>query len=425
MLDIEFIKENSQRVEECARNKKFPVDIQKLLQINDQRKELVKQVDLLRNERNKISKDIPKLQGDEKQKMIDRGKELRDQLATLEPQLEEVLNIFKARMLQIPNIYLDEVPIGQSDADNVELRKWGTPREFDFTPKDHVELGKSLDIIDIPRAVKISGNKFYYLKNEGALLEWAILQYAIQSLVKKGFSPLIVPVMVKNEAMQGTGYFPGGEEQAYSIDRDELFLVGTSEVPLCSYYKDETLNESELPKKLVGLSNCFRREAGTYGKDTYGLYRIHQFQKVEQVVFCKNDPEESNKIHYELLNNAEEILRDLELPYRIVKVCSGDLGMGQVMKHDIETWMPSRNSYGETHSCSTMFDFQSRRLNIRYKGKNDHSNFVHTLNNTCIASPRILIPLLEHYQQKDGSVKIPKVLQPYFNGSDVIEPKTI
>ncbi|MDH5681027.1 MAG: serine--tRNA ligase [Spirochaetota bacterium] len=422
MLDIEYITNNPKQVEACAKNKKFPVDISKLLELNEKRKELIQKADQLRAERNTVSKEIPKLQGDEKQAKIDRGKAIRQELSEIEPHLDEVKSEFDSLMIQVPNIHLDKVPLGKSDEDNVELRTWGSPREFDFKAKDHVELGEVLDIIDIPRGVKISGSKQYFLKNEGAMLEWAILHFSLNSLINKGFKPFIVPVMVRKEAMTGTGYFPGGEEQAYTMEKDELYLVGTSEVALASYHRDETLNETELPIKMAGLSNCFRREAGTYGKDTQGLYRIHQFQKVEQVVIGLNDPEESKKIHLELLSNAEQVLQALELPYRVVLVCTGDLGMGQVIKHDIECWMPSRSSYGETHSCSSLYDFQSRRLNIKYKDKSGKSHFAHTLNNTCIASPRILIPFLEHHQQADGSVKIPEALWTYMNGKKVIEP---
>jgi seryl-tRNA synthetase len=259
----------------------------------------------------------------------------------------------------------------------------------------------------------------------------AILRYTLDKLVKKGFTPFIPPVLTRYPAMMGTGYFPGGEEQAYavgvtrehtSVETDNLYLVGTSEVTVASYHTDEILDESILPLKYAGISNCFRREAGTYGKDTQGLYRIHQFQKVEQVIISKNSVEESAKLHEEILKNAEEVLRDLKLPYRVVAVCTGDMGQGQYFKHDIETWMPSRNGYGETHSCSTFHEFQARRLNIRYKEGKD-KKFCHTLNNTCIASPRILIPVLEMYQNKDGSVTIPEVLRPYMLNKELIEPK--
>jgi len=294
-------------------------------------------------------------------------------------------------------------------------------------------LGEELDILDIPRGVKISGSRFYFLKNEGALLELAVLKFTLDMLVKKGFTPFIPPVLVQYEAMMGTSYFPGGEEHAYavgvkreredSIEDDELYLVGTSEVSVASYHQGEILNEDKLPLLYAGISNCFRREAGTYGKDTHGIYRIHQFQKVEQVVICRNDEEESAKLHQMILQNAEEVIQALELPYRVVDVCTGDMGQGQIYKNDIETWMPSRNTYGETHSCSTFHDFQARRLNLKYKDKEGKKHYCHTLNNTCIASPRVLIPLLEVYQQADGSVVVPEVLRPYMMGIEKISSK--
>jgi len=422
MLDIEYIIQNHEKVQQSAQNKKFKVDIPKLLEVNKERRNHIKLVDQLRSERNKVSKEIPTLQGEEKQKKIARGKAIREELVKLEPTLEALKTEYKSLMLTVPNVHLDAVPIGHSDEENVEVKKWGSPREFDFPHKDHVALGELLDIIDIHRGVKVAGQKNYFLKNEGTLLELAVCQFALNHLVKKGFSPMTVPVMVKKEAMEGTGYFPGGEEQTYTIEKDDLYLVGTSEVAVCSYYKDEILNKAELPIKMAGYSNCFRREAGTYGKDTHGLYRIHQFQKVEQVVIGLNDPDESKKIHRELLNNAEEIMQALDLPYRVVEVCSGDLGMGQVFKNDIETWMPSRNGYGETHSCSTMHEFQGRRLNLKYRD-DDCLKYVHTLNNTAIASPRVLIALLENHQQSDGSILIPEPLQGYMNGIKVIKPK--
>ncbi len=268
------------------------------------------------------------------------------------------------------------------------------------------------------------------MKGDGARLELAILLFTLDHLKKKNFTAFIPPLLVNYDAMVGTSYFPGGEEMAYAvgvrksrdeaIESDDVYLIGTSEVSVTSYHGGETLEFSELPKRYCGISNCFRREAGTYGKDTHGLYRIHQFQKVEQVILCENDPEVSAKMHQEILKNAEEVLQALKLPYRVVDVCTGDMGQGQIYKNDIETWMPSRKRYGETHSCSTFHEFQSRRLDIKYKTKDGERKFVHTLNNTCIASPRILIPILEMYQNADGSVTIPEVLRPYMGGQEKI-----
>jgi seryl-tRNA synthetase len=326
-------------------------------------------------------------------------------------------------LLRIPNIAAADVPEGASEADNVELRRVGEPPRFDFEWKDHIQLGADLDLVDIGRAAKLAGSRTYILKNDGALLELAVLRYALDKLLARGFEPMIVPTLVRRRPLEGTAYFPGGEEQTYACERDELFLVGTSEVPVTSYHCDEILAHEELPRLYAGYSTCYRREAGAAGRDTKGLYRIHQFNKVEQVVVCANDEEESKRHHQAILANAEEILQDLELPYRVVNVCGGDLGAGQVQKFDIETWMPSREGYGETHSASRFHDYQARRLNLRYRDAEGKVHFCHTLNNTAIASPRILIALLEVHQQADGSVRIPECLRPYMGGRAAIEPR--
>jgi seryl-tRNA synthetase len=316
----------------------------------------------------------------------------------------------------------DDVPLGKDDTENVELRREDQVRQFDFKPKDHVQLGLELGIIDIERGVKLAGTRSYFLKGDGARLHWAVLQFAMDVMVARGYTPMSVPLLMKDEAMRGTGYYPGSEEQTYRMERDELNLAGTAEVPLTAYHSGELLREEDLPLKFAGMSTCFRREAGAAGKDTYGLYRIHQFDKVEQVVICKNGVEESNKYHEEILANAEVVMRALELPYRVVVVCTGDLGRGQAKKYDIEAWMPSRGNYCETHSASKFYEFQARRMNLRYKESATKKNvFCHTLNNTVIASPRILIPILELYQNADGSVTVPKVLQPYMAGQERIK----
>jgi len=335
---------------------------------------------------------------------------------TLEEPLRDVETTFEALMLRVPNIPSEDVPEGVSEADNIVIKTWGEIPQFDFPPRGHLELGEHLDIIDIPRAVKLAGSRTYFLKHAGVLLEQAVLQFALHSMVRKGFTPMVVPHLVKDEAMVGTAYFPVGQEQTYRLPEDQVNLIGTAEVPVTAYYADEILPEADLPKYLIGLSSCYRREAGTYGKDTRGLYRVHQFQKVEQVVLCVNDPEVSSREHEHILRNAEEMLQALGLPYRVVLVCGGDLGLPQVKKYDIETWMPGRKAYGETHSASKFHDFQARRLRLRYRDKDGNLRFMHTLNNTVIASPRILIPLLEIYQRADGSVAIPEALQPYMGG---------
>jgi seryl-tRNA synthetase len=422
MLDIRFIREHSDLVQAGAHKKRIDIDIQQLLEVDEQRRQLLAKVESAKALRNKTSKDIPTLQGEARQAAIAQMKRVAEESKGLESALREVEAAFEALMLRVPNVPAVDVPEGATDADNVVLHTWGDLPQFDFTLRDHVELGELLDIIDIPRGTKIAGARTYFLKNAGALLEQAVLQFALHHIVRKGFTPLVVPHLVKDEAMVGTAYFPVGQDQAYRIPEDQLNLIGTAEVPITAYHADEVLRESELPKYYVGLSSCYRREAGTYGKDTRGLFRIHQFQKVEQVVICVNDPEVSSREHEHILHNAEEILQALQLPYRVVLVCGGDLGVPQVKKYDIETWMPSRHTYGETHSASKFHDFQARRLKLRYREQGGALRFAHTLNNTVIASPRILIPLLELNQRADGSVAIPEVLQPYMGGMREIVP---
>jgi len=334
-------------------------------------------------------------------------------IRTLQPEFDKL-------MVLVPQPADVDVPFGRDETQNVELSKWGNIREFDFEPKDHVRLGVDLGLIDIPRGVKLAGTRNYFLTGDGALLHWAVLRFAMDYMTEKGYVPMSVPLLMHDEAMRGTGYFPGSEEQTYQVERDDLNLAGTAEVPLTAYHCGEIVNGNNLPLKYVAMSTCFRREAGAAGKDTYGLYRIHQFDKVEQVIISENDEEKSKQYHDEILGNSEAVMQALELPYRVVNVCTGDLGRGQVQKFDIEAWMPSRNSYGETHSASRFYEFQARRMNLRYKNSQRKNIFCHTLNNTVIASPRVLIPILELNQTKDGSVTIPKVLRPYMNGREKI-----
>jgi seryl-tRNA synthetase len=423
MLDIRFIREHPDLVQAGARKKRIDLDIRQLLELDEQRRSLIGKVESLKALRNKMSKEIPTLQGEARQAAIAQMRQVAEESRALEGPLREAEAAFEDLMLRVPNVPADDVPEGLTDADNVVIKTWGEPPHFDFTPRDHVELGERLDIIDIPRAVRLAGSRTYFLKNAGVLLEQAVLQFALHQMVRKGFTPLLVPHLVKDEAMVGTAYFPVGQEQTYRLPEDQVNLIGTAEVPVTAYHADEILRADELPRYYVGLSSCYRREAGTYGKDTRGLYRIHQFQKVEQVVLCVNDPAVSAQEHEHILHNAEEILQALHLPYRVVIVCGGDLGIPQVKKYDIETWMPSRQAYGETHSASKFHDFQARRLRLRYRDQDGTLRFMHTLNNTVIASPRILIPLLELNQRADGSVAIPEVLQPYMGGLQEIVPR--
>jgi len=421
MIDIKKIRENPGRFTKAAKDKNFDVNIDRLLKIDA---ELLADKQSLQNiatEKNRIGKDVPKLSGQEKETALSQLSKLKVDEAQFNEQVKNLQPQFDELMSQVAQPADDDVPIGEDDTQNVELRREGRVRKVDFQPKDHVQLGVDLGIIDIERGVKLAGTRNYFLKGDGARLHWAVLQFAMDTMIAKGYVPMSVPLLMKDEAMRGTGYYPGAEEQTYRMEKDELNLAGTAEVPLTAYRMGEILKERELPLKLVGMSSCFRREAGAAGKDTYGLYRIHQFDKVEQVVICSGSIEQSEKFHNEILANAEAVMQALELPYRIVVVCTGDLGRGQAKKYDIEAWMPSRKNYCETHSASKFYDFQARRMNLRYKNAATKKNiFCHTLNNTVIASPRILIPILELYQNADGSVTIPTVLQPYMGGMEKI-----
>lgn len=422
MVDIKDIRENPQRYKDGAKAKRFDeVDIDKLLDIDSKLRQAKARLQDLVTEKNRVGKEIPKLAPDAKKDALAKLSELKNEETGLNATVTELQPQFDDLMLYVPQPPAAEVPYGLDDTQNVEVRKWGEPRKFDFEPKDHIELGQALDIIDVERGVKLSGTRNYFLKGDGALLHWAVLRYAMDIMLSRGFTPMSVPLLMKDSAMRGTAYFPGGEEQAYRMEKDELNLAGTAEVPLTAYHSGEMLSESELPKKFVALSTCFRREAGAAGKDTRGLYRIHQFDKIEQVVICRNDEAESIKWHTDILANSEAVLQGLGLAYRVVNVCSGDLGRGQVQKFDLETWMPSRKSYGETHSASRFHEFQSRRMNLRYKTADGKKNlFCHTLNNTVVASPRVLIPVIEVWQNADGTITIPEVLRPYMGGKSKI-----
>jgi len=425
MIDIKLIRENPQKFKDAAKAKHFDVDIDKLIEIDQALKATKQKLQVITTDKNQIGKSIPRLADNEKQTALAQLADLKQQQADCDEQIKQLQPQFDNLILLVAQPSDNDVPIGKDDTQNVEIRKEGQIPQFDFELADHVRLGLDLGIIDIERGVKLAGTRNYFLKGDGALLHWAVLRFAVDIMVKRGYVPMSVPLLVRDAAMRGTAYFPGGEDQAYRMEKDQINLVGTAEVPLTAYHMGEILNEKQLPLKYVGLSTCFRREAGAAGKDTYGLYRIHQFDKVEQVVVCKNDPEQSRKFHSEILSNAEAVMQALKLPYRIVNVCTGDLGRGQAKKFDIEAWMPSRKNYCETHSASKFYDFQARRMNLRYKDTATKKNiFCHTLNNTVIASPRVLIPLLELYQNPDGSINIPEVLQPYMNNKQKITKPT-
>ncbi len=418
MLDLSLIKEAPEKVRSALSKKKVDVDFDKLVQLDEKRRSLIAMVDDLRSQQKQFSKTISTISAADKDKKMSEMKFVAAELKKRQEELNAAEEEFRKLWQFVPNVPADEVPEGASDADNKQIKKWGEEPDYDFKPKSHEELIDILGIADIDRAVKVSGNKFYYLIGKGVILEMALMRYAMDKLMEKGFTPVMPPDLVRAEAMYGAAHFPP-QDDAYALERDDLFLVGTAEVGLACYHKDETLKLSELPRKYCGYSACFRREAGSYGRKGGGLYRVHQFHKIEMFVYSK--PEDSETEHQRLLGIAEEIMRELELPYRVVINCGGDLGLPQYKKYDIEAWLPSKQDWGETHSCSNDTDYQSRRLGIKYETKDGKKEFVHTLNNTALASPRIIIPLLEIHQQRDGSIKIPEVLRKY-TGFDVIEP---
>jgi len=418
MHDIEDIRQHADAYRKAIADKGVPLKLDHLLDIDRQRIALKAGVDRLRHDRNLISEQIAKGEID-RQENIPRARQIGEELASLEGQLQETSTEFDRLMAIVPSLPAASVPIGATEEQNVEIRRVGTPGVPDFPLKDHMELARLHNMIELDGAREIAGSRAYALVGIGVLLEMAVLRMAFEMTLAKGFQPVMPPLLVKHAAMFGTGYFPLGEEEAYAIGRDNLYLPGTSEVGLVAMHMNKTINKDDLSIRLVGLTPCFRREAGAAGRDTKGFYRVHQFQKVEQVVFCEGDAAVSEREHNALLENAEEIMRALELPYRVMASCTGELGLGQVRKHDIEAWMPSRNAYGETHSCSTFHEFQARRLRIRYRDQ-ERKKFVHTLNCTAIASPRILIALLENHQNADGTIRVPVAVRPYLGGRSSI-----
>ncbi len=413
MLDIKFIRQNLELVQQGNQAKGFKIDFKQLMSLDDEIRPMQLALEQLQAERNRISQEIGQAKAEDRESLKKEVLNIKVKMESLEKDLGEKKGLLQELMLKVAQPARQDVPQGKDDKENVEIRKWGKVPSFSFEAKDHISLGEKLGIFDFERGVKLSGSRSYILKKDGALLEQAILRFAYDRVVQRGFAPHSVPVLVRDEAMVGTGYFPIGRDQAYYVEKDKLSLVGTGEVPLCAMHENDVLQEEELPLRYTAMTPCFRREAGTYGKDTRGLYRVHQFYKIEMVIMAQADDKLSETYHDELLSVSESILQDLGLPYRVVYVCTGDLGQGQVRKHDIETWMPSRKAYGETHSCSTFYDFQARRLNLRYKTKTGQRNFVYTLNNTALASPRVILAILENFQEADGRIALPKVLHSY------------
>lgn len=417
MLDIKFIRENAELVKEAARKKHIDFDVAKLLEADDLRLKILKEVEEMRAKQNAASDNIAKIQvAEERQKAIVEMKELKEKLLARVEDLRNANDGWRELMMQVPNIPDVSVPEGESDAQNAEIKKWGEIPDFKakgFEPKSHIELMQKLDMADFERGAKVAGFRGYFLKNDGALLSYAIWQYGMGFFMKKGgFSPMIVPSLVKKETMFGTGYLPQGEEDLYKT-QDNDYLAGTAEVSAMGYHADEILDKKDLPKKFLCFSPCFRREAGSHGKDVKGLIRVHEFFKLEQVVLCEADHQESVKWHEWVNRNTEEFMESLKIPYRTVINCGGDLGLGQVKKYDIELWTPNQNRYVEISSASYFHDFQTRRLNIRYKDENGKLRFAHSLNSTAVPTPRIIVSIVENYQQADGSILVPEVLKKY------------
>ncbi|MCK6446985.1 MAG: serine--tRNA ligase [Planctomycetes bacterium] len=424
MLDLKFIRQNPDAVKAGAAKKRIPCDVDGLLALDAKVRALTAEVDTLRAKQNALGKDVAKAAPADRAKLVAELSSIKAGLKEKEETLAAQQNDLAARLLRVPNVPAAEVPEGKDDTENVEVKRWGEPKAAAATPRDHVSLCEAQGWLDVERAGRISGSRNYFLFGDLSLLETAVMRYALDLMVARGFTALSVPTLVRSDVMVGTGYFPGGEEQAYRCDeRDDLCLVGTAEVPVTALHMGEILDPASLPKQYVALSSCYRREAGAAGKDTRGLYRVHQFQKVEQVVVDVADAARSLEHHHTIVANAEALLQSLELPYRIVNVCGGDLGAPQIQKFDIETWMPSRGGYGETHSASRFHDYQARRLDLRYRDAEGKVRHCHTLNNTVAASARMLIALVENHQRPDGTVWVPSPLRPYLGGREFLGRK--
>ncbi|OHA91992.1 MAG: serine--tRNA ligase [Candidatus Zambryskibacteria bacterium RIFCSPLOWO2_02_FULL_51_21] len=415
MLDIKFIRENKDAVQKAAKSKRLDFDVEKLIEVDNKRRKILGHVEEKRAEQNVASNQIVKSTTEEREAILEKMKILKAGLEQDEMELKEVMKEWQALMLQAPNIPDASVPEGESDADNKEVKKWGEVPKFDFEPKNHIDIMAELGMADFERGARVAGFRGYFLTASGAMLTFAIWKYALDFFLSRGFELMLVPSLVRKETLLGTGYLPQGEEDLYKT-QDGEYLAGTGEVATMSYHAGETLPKEKLPRKILAFSPCFRREAGSYSKDVKGLIRVHEFFKFEQVILCEASHEESVKYHEELNRNIEEFIESLKIPYRTVANCGGDLGLGQVKKYDVELWVPLENTYREIGSASYFHDFQTRRLNIRYKDAEGKTQYAHSLNSTAIPTPRILVSLVENFQTADGSVKIPEVLIPYMNG---------
>jgi len=438
MLEINYIRDNLKDLKVAAKNKNIDLDFDQLIKLDDQRRQKIQEIEELRQKRNEIA-DLLKDPKKRTEKIIKQGKTLKDKLTALDTEYQKIMGEYEDLMVKVPTIPSQDTPIGKDESENVEVEKSGDIPKFDFKPKDYMTLAQELDLLDFDRGVKVAGYRGYYVKNEAVMLQMGLMMYALNKLISKGFTPIIPPTLVREFALFGSGYFAGKKydpqvDEIYKIANDEIlsdgsvkkedkFLIGTAEPSLLAYYADEILDEKDLPIKLCGFSQCYRSEIGSYGKDTKGIYRVHEFMKVEQVCLTKNDTKESDKMQQEMMDISKELHEELNLPYRVLQICSGDMSAGKYKMFDLEAWIPSREGYGETGSASNFLDWQSRRLNVRYQDKQGNKNFVHMINNTAIPSPRFLIAIIENYQNKDGSITIPEVLRPYLNNQDIIKSK--
>ncbi len=414
MLDISFIRNNQAALKQAIADKQMnPQVVEEVIAMDEKRRTLIVEVERIRQAINQNTEAI-KTSATQRptDEQLQRGKDLKEELKNIEPELKKTEEMFLDLMLQVPNPPAADVPVGVDESGNQVIKTTGTLPTFAFKPRAHEELMLMNNMLDVKRAVRIAGFRSYFLKNDAVLLEQAVLQYAMQSLVEQGFTPMSVPWLVNKHALWGTGYYPWGMDDHYTT-QDNQVLIATAEISLTAYHQDEVLNEKDLPMKMVGISPCFRREVGTYGKDVQGIIRVHQFTKVEQVVYTIADEDYTREWHQKMVGFAEKLLNDLELPHQTLLMCTGDIGAGQRKKFDVETWFPSQQKYRETHSASYFNDFQARRLNIKYRAADGTTKYVYTLNNTMAASPRLLAAIIENYQNEDGSIRVPKILQPF------------
>ena len=414
MLDIKFIRNHPNKVKESCKQKHIKVDVDLLLEVDKKRRQTLQALEDMLAQKNQASKIISRTKDEkEKRKLILEMRELDENSDRLTKVLKESEGEFNNLMLQIPNLPFDDVPVGKDGKENIVLKKWGEPTKFDFQPKNYLELAENLDLIDVKRAAKISGTRFGILKKEAVLLEFSLINFTFETLIKDGFIPVIPPIMLKPEMLEKSGHLSEKDKpERYFIEKDNAYLAGTAEQPIAAMHADEIFDEKDLPRRYLGFSTCFRREAGAYGKDTKGIFRVHQFDKIEMFSICH--PEKSSREHQFLLSCQEKLMQSLKIPYRVIQICTGDLGFPAAAAYDIEAWMPSENRYRETHTTFNDTDFQTRRLNIRYRDfKTKKLAITHALNGTAFAIGRTLIAIIENYQQRDGSIKVPEVLEKY------------